>query len=170
MADGIDVEQIEGSGTLDTDLLFADEAKGNSIRDILQRFGNKLQEDLRQSLDNKKKTTSGDLRQSINFNVKITGSIYTFALTMSDYWQWVDEGRAAGKRPPIEPIRKWVSEKAAFGGLDVKKKDVNSVAFLIARKIGKFGIKPSNFFKDVINDGRVGELEDELNNVFGSII
>ena len=34
----------------------------------------------------------------------------------------------------------------------------------------KFGLRPSNFFKDVINDGRVGELEDELNNAFGSII
>ena len=45
MADGFNVEQTKG-GTLDTDLVFANEAQGNSITDILQRFGDNLQTDL----------------------------------------------------------------------------------------------------------------------------
>lgn len=167
MADGINIEGGLDDATLD----FADAFKGNSIRDILGRFGSKLQEDLVRSLDSKGKNASSSLQQSIKFDVTILGSAFVFSLSMSDYWKWVDEGRKPGKRPPLEPIKQWVRTKAAFGGLNIKgTKEADSVAFLIARKIGKFGIKPSNFYSDVINDGRVEALEEELTKGFGNSI
>ena len=73
----------------------------------------------------------------------------------------------------IGDIIKWTRVKATFGGLETK--DPESTAFAIARKIGKFGIKPSNFYSDVINDGRLIELQAALeraatNDVKGFLI
>ena len=184
MADGIDVEQTKG-GTLDTDLLFADEAQGKGILDILQRFGDSLQTDLVKSLASKGKNSQGSLSQSIKFNVSVFGSTYVFALSWADYGAYVDEGvnginsayntRFSFKslnpsKDEVNSLTDWVRQKGfgAFGISDPKK--AQGIAFGIAKNNRRFGIKPSNFFKDVINDGRVGELEDELNNVFGSII
>lgn len=135
------------------------------VQGVLARFGAKLQEDLIKSLDNKNKNASGDLRQSIQAvpNVSIQDGFYTYVLSMADYYEFVDEGRRAGKMPPIDSLIKWVRQKSAFGGLEVNKsKDVRSVAFGIAKNIAKFGIKPSYFFTDVIEDGRLEQLTKDL--------
>lgn len=135
------------------------------VQGVLARFGAKLQEDLIRSLDNKKKNASGDLRQSIQAvpNVSVQDGFYTYVLSMADYYEFVDEGRRAGKMPPIDSLIKWVRQKSAFGGLEVNKsKDVRSVAFGIAKNIAKFGIKPSYFFTDVIEDGRLEQLTKDL--------
>lgn len=181
MADGLNVS----GGLLDTDLVFSDEATGNSITDILQRFGDKLQTDLIKSLASKGKNAQGELSQSITFNVETFGTTYVFALTWSDYGAYVDEGvnglqgNVGSKfsfkslnpsRPEINSLAKWVRKKG-FGAFGIDDPaEAKGIAFGIAKMNRKFGLRPSNFFKDVINDGRVGELEDELNKVFGSII
>ena len=146
------------------DILLSEVPKaGGGIEGLLMRFGQKLQDDLIKSLDTKKKNATGDLRQSIQAvpNVSVTDGIFTYKLILADYYEYVDEGRKAGKQPPIKDIIKWVRVKAALGGLDVTK-NVEGVAFAIARKIGKFGIKPSNFFSDVVNDGRFNKLQNDL--------
>lgn len=151
---GISDEQIKSIGI-----------DGNAIEQVLFKFGQQLQDDLIDSLDQKRKNASGTLRQSIEAlpKVSVNDGLYTYQLKMEDYYEYVDEGRKAGKQPPLESIVKWVRQKSAFGGLGVNEsKDVNSVAFMIARKIGKFGIKPTHFFTNVINDGRLKQLTKDL--------
>ena len=124
-----------------------------------------LQDDLIKALDKKKKNASGGLRQSIQAvpNVSIQDGFYTYVLSMASYYEFVDEGRKAGKMPPIDSLIKWVKQKSAFGGLEVNEsKGVRSVAFGIAKNIAKFGIKPSYFFTNVIDDGRLEQLTEDL--------
>lgn len=49
--------------------------------------------------------------------------------------KWVDEGRSAGRMPPVEVIRRWCRGKRI----------PESAAFPIARNIGFFGIPPTRF-------------------------
>ena len=159
MADGIEIESFGiPEGISDTDL--QNVFFSGSVADVLAKFGQQLQGDLRNSLDAKGKNATNELGQSITFNVEVFGGEFQFSLSMAKYWRWVDEGRKAGKQPPIEPIKKWVKVKSVFGGLPTENQD--GVAFAIARKIGKFGIKPSNFFTDVIGDGRLQKLQEDL--------
>ena len=135
------------------------------VQGVLARFGQKLQEDLIKSLDNKNKNASGGLRQSIQAipDVSIQDGMYTYVLSMASYYEFVDEGRKPGKMPPIDSLVKWVRQKSAFGGLEVNKsEDVRGVAFGIAKNIAKFGIKPSYFFSNVIDDGRLEQLTEDL--------
>ncbi len=51
-------------------------------------------------------------------------------------------GRKPGKRPPIEAIVRWIALKP----VDIGNQDIRGVAFVIARAIGKRGIKPRRIF------------------------
>lgn len=53
-----------------------------------------------------------------------------------DYALFVDKGRAPGKPPPIAPIELWVRRV-----LGIPAPESRSVAFLVARAIGKRGTK-----------------------------
>ena len=70
---------------------------------------------------------------------------------MADYGTFVDQGRKPGKQPPISKIRQWLSIK----GIPQK------AAFPIAKKIGRYGIKPTPFFSITIQK-HVKELEDKI--------
>lgn len=161
MADGIDIEAFNIPSGLD-DVNLENVFYGGSVGEVLGKFGQQLQGDLKNSLDSKGKNATSELFQSITFNVEVFANTFEFSLSMAKYWSFVDEGRKAGKQPPLEDIKKWVRVKSVFGGLPTENQD--GVAFAIARKIGKFGVKPSNFFSDVINDGRLEKLEQDLAN------
>ena len=153
------------------------EIKFTTVNDLLTVFGKKFVDDLGKSLDAKKDAT-GKLRGSIRFQTKIFTERYEFNLLMEDYYKWVDEGRQAGKKaPPINPnvLMKWIQDKKirprAGSKLPSRKaKGFNmlaatkSLAFLIGRKISKFGIKPTYFFSDVFDDGRMDKLKVDLGN------
>jgi len=59
------------------------------------------------------------------------------------------EGRKSGRQPPSSALEKWVAFKLKLSG-----KELKSVAFLIARKIGKEGTERSKRnFKQFLVDG-----------------
>lgn len=58
-----------------------------------------------------------------------------------EYAEFADKGRAAGKMPPIDQIRRWLLVKGAA----TKGKDLNRMAYLVARKIAKYGTKGAHF-------------------------
>jgi len=161
--------------------------ENSTILQVLKDFGNEMQKDMRDNLSNGGGLASGELSQSINFSAKVMGSQYSFTLTMIDYWEAVNEGRKAGKAPPITPILEWVNTKATFGGYtppgkipirdipNIKDRAVQrGLAYVIARKIGKKGTKGTHFFDKVVNENRMDKLRQDLYKAgaddFGSAI
>jgi len=157
---------------------------GSTIEKVLNEFGEKLVEALVLNLDKDKKNASGNLQSSIRFDVIEGTAKWTFQLSLLDYYKWVDEGRKPGKFPPITAIESWLrlpnvvnkiglsypvqkpykSGKAVLkGGLPKvsvsKESQLKSLAFLIARKISRKGIKASNFYSDVVNDNNLKNLQ-----------
>lgn len=59
----------------------------------------------------------------------------------AEYALYVEFGRKAGKRPPSDNILEWVINK----GIATLDSGAKSVAFLIARSIGRKGSKPHPF-------------------------
>lgn len=70
----------------------------------------------------------------------------------------VEYGRRAGKMPPVQFIRAWLKKKhskgieasAVFAGRAAAERELNSLAFLIARAIGRHGSKPHPFFAPAV--------------------
>lgn len=122
--------------------------------------------ELRASAESKGLDASGNLIASIRFEPQILGEVFRFKLILPDYYKWVDEGRRAGKFPPINAILDWMKDKGIVPRnkdgkrLKTTKNSLKSLAFAISRGIAKkgtikrFGHKGSNFYTNVIPDER----------------
>lgn len=131
------------------------------------------------------KVASGTLRNSIKAKVVDNKQgIQVIQVTaiggqplMNTYAYWLVEGRkGGGKFANINAIKEWIYNKKSFRIRDFKtgkflpktEKNVDSVAFVIARSIGKFGFqnKPKNFITVALdklknNQEIIDYLEDE---------
>ena len=104
------------------------------------------------------------------------------------YAYWLINDRQPGKWANINAIKEWIYNKKSFRIRDYKtgqflpknEKNVDSVAFVIARSIGKFGFqnKPKNFVEisiekimnneqiiQIIEDATVDELLTKLEGI-----
>lgn len=94
--------------------------------------------------------------------IQVTVSNGRGVIYAQDYTKYLVKGRKSGKRPPINPLEKWVNNKLGITG-----KDARSVAFAIAFKIGKEG---TNIYKQggtdlvdsVINDKRIEQIKSKI--------
>jgi len=70
------------------------------------------------------------------------------------YLQYVDEGTDGGYMPNIGAIKRWIGQKPVTlkdaEGQGLSDAKVNSLAYLIARKIDRDGIAPANFIGEVV--------------------
>ena len=164
-----------------------------SIYQTLQDFGNKVQGDLRKSLVDKKSNASKNLSQSIAFNVKFKSDTeIQFKLELDRYYEAVDKGRGKATKksaiPLKEAIYQWIIQKGIpissnRGNLTAKgagkklgvgqqtlrymiKTQRMNMAYLIARKINRFGTKGNNFYSAVVNDSLFDDLQIDLSDSF----
>ena len=77
-------------------------------------------------------------------------------------------GRRPGKRPPLEPIRRWVTRK-----LNVPADRAAGVAFLVSRKIGQRGYPGAHMFERAASAlapvvvSRFEALQERIRRVLG---
>jgi len=62
------------------------------------------------------------------------------------YAQFVEYGRGAGKFPPVEAMRTWVRRVLRVKGV----KEINSVAYLVGRKIAQNGTRAQMYNKKTV--------------------
>lgn len=104
------------------------------------------------------KRTSGEFERGLEINYQPNKA------TLSGYVYLT--GRAAGKQPPMQPILDWLLLKG-ITPIDAKMK-VSSLAYLIARKIGREGTKKENhlmIYEQVITPERIDSILERLNNI-----
>lgn len=77
-----------------------------------------------------KDISDGDLEMKINFGDDFG------ELVGNHYWYYLVHGRKPGKMPPIDSIQEWVEKKGIVPDGNIS---LRSLAFLIARKIGREG-------------------------------
>lgn len=131
----------------------------------IQDITNDFVVELKNKLKANDSYASGDLVNSIRGVVKQNGKYILISIQLEDYWQYVENGRRAGKYPPINAIKNWISVKPVLPRplKSGKLPTANQLAFLIARKISKVGIKPKPFLKPTITDF------DLINKVYNEV-
>lgn len=105
-------------------------------------LGEELVDKLKDALKKANKSSSGNLIKSIDYKIIKKADDTIIQLLAADYLQYVDEGRKPGKMPPLKALDKWII-KRGIAPRDKKGKFIprQSVKFLIARSIGRNGIK-----------------------------
>lgn len=103
------------------------------------------------------------LYENIEYKVTVGEWNFDVAITLEDYWKYVEYGRkAGGKMPPIDAIEKWIQAKPITPEVrNGRLPTVKQLAFLIARSIGVNGIPAKRGFQkayDSLYDGFMEEL------------
>lgn len=132
----------------------------------LRTYGGLIVNRLIDGLQQSEQIASGDLEESITFEVDEVDGAVRLDVLLADYYKFVDMGRAAGKMPPISKLREWlrypnVKDRLGINGLPDMK--LNGIAYLMARKIKREGTKGNHFFTNVVDkSGIIDELSEAV--------
>lgn len=153
----------------------------NLLAGYIERFLNAAEDNLNES----NSITTGNLVDSLNFEIEATPNGYVINFTALDYYKFVDKGvrgKGASTRNQTSPykfkfinpskshkiaIEKWIiRNRLVAKAKDVQKygatrrerkaidpnKSRKTLAFLIARKMKKEGLKATNFWTKAFNE------------------
>lgn len=120
----------------------------NTLTNEVDKIGKEFIAELIKQLIQADKVASGKLLKSLNYKVIEVLDNLLIQINSEAYLQYVDAGRRPGKMPPTTAIKKWIDIRKIKGrdknGRFITK---DQTAFLIARSIGRKGIKPTNVIK-----------------------
>jgi hypothetical protein len=138
-----------------------------TMGDVLVKYAEKIVNETRDNLERANKDATNSLIASIRPEFKMFG----FQIIMEEHYIYVDEGRKPNsKMPPEAPILNWIKNRGIKikNHKDLKKKGLNldkqykSLAYLMRRKIGREGIKPTHFLSSVVDGKFVQDLKTDL--------
>lgn len=126
-----------------------DSIEWNNLRRVLQEYGDYFIQLARNDLGANGSNASFALNDSMRTVVNIFDDRMEVDIELEDYWYYVEHGRNAGKFPPVNKIKEWISVKPVMPYPDKKGRipTVDQLAFLIGRKISKEGTDPHPFFE-----------------------
>ena len=102
---------------------------------VLEEYAGFIKEQYKRNLEANGHRATGKLIDSIHTEVKIGDVSMSVDMYLEDYYKYVEKGRNAGKRPPINAILDWVKVK-----LNLPTENENkSAAFAIAKNMEKIG-------------------------------
>ena len=131
----------------------------------------------------RRRVASGNLKSALTFFIRKGGEGPRLQFTAKDparqYAKVIEWGRSPGrKQPPTAEIRKWMDTKRvrlqAEGGGFIKETDAmrDQVAYLISRKIGKYGFEGIHYFRDAVNDKLpllTADFKNNIEDIFSDI-
>lgn len=128
----------------------ATELKWEHTIDVLNRYGELLVTRYQTYVPE----ASGKLVNSVRYELKTTDRTFEIGLWLEDYWYYVENGRKAGKFPPIEKIKDWITVKPIIPRpmKNGKLPTEDQLAFLIARKIAREGTLGTHPLERAVED------------------
>lgn len=127
----------------------------NNLQQVLDDFMKDVAETYKSLLLRDGKNATGELISSIKpMTSELADGTFQCSLSLAPYWKYVENGRKAGRFPPIDNILDWVKAKpqlARPNRLDRKEISQKQLAFLVARKIATKGIQPGNQLSEALD-------------------
>lgn len=144
--------------------------KTKHTKKVFDLFGQKVVKTAQGILNAKGKNVSGNLGSSLGYYLNVKQNVLELRFLGAPYASLVDKGvrgsissakapkspyKYTTKQPPSNVIDKWVVRKGLKAARDDKGRFIKrkSLVFLIARSIKLYGVAPSNFFTDALNEG-----------------
>jgi hypothetical protein len=135
------------------------EFKGENLTKALKKFGQKTIQDAGRNLINGKKGyDTGKLFKSIDYDVAVTLNAFSLKFNYEDYGEQIDKGRGKSNTSQggvvYQNILEWVKRKklrprnsrGQFEAWKNKTQQQRAIAYLVARKINRFGYEGNGFF------------------------
>lgn len=139
--------------------------KPKSIAEVMTNLGVRLKDETLKQIDEAFSDSSGNLRQSVNYNVKIFGESFTTELYLDKYYDFINKGvqgiREARDDTPYSykqlppptyeggALQRWCETK----GMNV---------FAVSQSIFQRGLKGRKYFDRVTDDVKNGEIHELL--------
>lgn len=128
----------------------------NHLKEVLNRFGDLV----KTKYQSYAPEATGNLVNNVSFKVDYKGNKYEVILDLPKYWKWVENGRKAGKMPPVNNILEWVKAKPVIPReIDGKLPTEKQLAYLIARSIGEHGTQGKHILERSVSEGMDMMLE-----------
>lgn len=123
-----------------------------STQSIIEQFINDFVSTYKSFLIRDGKKASGNLINSVkNLGTTVTQSGIEANISIADYWKYVENGRRQGKFPPPDKMLEWVKVKHILPRSSELKITEPQLAYLVGRKIARYGIKPGNQFQEALD-------------------
>ena len=130
------------------------------VQAALERFAKRVIQQARQNLTKKKKNSTKELYNSLDYDLSVGPNSFSLTFSMEDYGEYQDKGVSGIKRkfntpykytnkmPPPKAFAQWVVRKGLEGVRDKNGRFVprKSLQWAIAKSVYNNGIKPSYFF------------------------
>lgn len=123
--------------------------KYDHLREVLERYAVALRNEYQDNLIRSDRVASGDLLNTVEYEVKDKNGTYTVSLRLQDYWKWVESGRPPTQKGGNGDLRtailEWIKIKPVLPRPDKNGKlpTPQQLAYLISRKIHKEGYEGS---------------------------
>ena len=146
-----------------------------NVQRVLGEFAVALRNEYQDNLILHNRIASGDLLNSVEYVIDRDGYTYTVSLMLKDYWYFVENGRKAGKWPPMDAILSWIKAKPVLPRPNAKGKLPTplQLAFAIATKIGKEGTegtqdlrKATDTIWDTFEDRLYEAIDEDVDAAF----
>lgn len=145
------------------------------VQAVMEEMAIAIRNEYQDNLIRNDRIASGDLLNNIEYEITRGDFTYTIYVKMKDYWYYVENGRKAGRWPPIQNILDWVKIKPVLPRPNAKGKlpTPQQLAFLIARKIGEEGTqgtqdlrKATDTIWDTFEDRLYEAIDEDVDAAF----
>ena len=145
------------------------------VQAVMEEMAIAIRNEYQDNLIRNDRIASGDLLNNIEYEITRGDFTYTIYVKMKDYWYYVENGRKAGKMPPIDNILNWITVKPVLPRPNAKGKlpTPQQLAFLIARKIGEEGTegtqdlrKATDTIWDTFEDRLYEAIDEDVDAAF----
>lgn len=124
------------------------------LQEVLAEYAKEIEERYKQNLEDSGRKATGNLITSVTTKVVVDGNELAIDLDLADYWKYVENGRSAGRFPPVNKILEWIRIKPVLPHPDARGNlpTEEQLAFLIGRKIAEEGFEGSNDLSDTLEE------------------
>lgn len=145
------------------------------VQAVMEEMAIAIRNEYQDNLIRNDRIASGDLLNNIEYEITRGDFTYTIYVKMKDYWYYVENGRRAGKWPPIDNILNWIRVKPVLPRPNAEGKlpTPQQLAFLIARKIGEEGTegtqdlrKATDTIWDTFEDRLYEAIDEDVDAAF----
>jgi len=116
--------------------------------EVLERYGQEFIELYKRNLVASGRPASGDLINSLRYEVKMDRQAFAVDIHLKDYWKYIEDGTRP-HWPPVDAIRRWIEVKPIIPRpmANGKLPTTNQLAYLIGRKISRVGTEGKDDFQ-----------------------